>query len=130
MEYRMVSCFALTSLLVGASSSWAHHGFTAVFDPAKKLSVTGTLTRVDYRNPHIQLSLTVKTNRDELESWEIEAGPPAFFARSGISRATFLKAIGQTVTVEAHPARNGSPRGSLLKITFADGTSVVNDPSV
>ena len=58
----------------------------------------------------------------------IEGGPPVFFRNRNVSRSDFEKAIGQTVTVEVHRARDGTLFGSLLKISFPDGKSLTSSP--
>ena len=121
---------AVLALLVVAGPLRAHHGFQAVYDVSKKHSLSGTLAKVDWRNPHIELWLDAKSESGQIETWVIEAAPPVFFRRHSISKTSFQNVIGQIVTVETYRARDGSLRGSLLKITFADGTSVSNDPSV
>jgi hypothetical protein len=99
-----------------------------VFDPSTTITLTGTLTKVDWRNPHIQLSLEVRGDRGQAEAWAIEAGPPNFFRRYKVDRHVFEDAIGQTVTLQALRARDGSRFGSLLNITFSDGKSVKSSP--
>ena len=107
----------------------AHHAYTTVFDASKEVRLTGTLTKVDWRNPHIEMSLDVKTDGAAAETWIIEGGPPSFFSRNKISKDDFQRAIGQTVTLQLYRARNGDFLGSLLKITFADGKSLASEPS-
>lgn len=116
------------AVFLSAESLPAHHGFRVVFDDSKEITLTGTLTKVDWINPHIELSLAVKSDRGAVEAWVIEAGPPSFFRGRNISRSEFEKGVGQTVTVEVLRAKNGSPLGSLLKVTFADGKSVTSSP--
>jgi len=119
MNYRISACIAL-GVLLAAGTAWAHHNNTR-FDPEKRVTLTGTLTKLDYRNPHIEFSLEVKGDQGPAESWVIEGPPPNSFANRKISKADFEKFIGQTVTVEAAPARDGSRRGHFRKITFPDG---------
>ena len=107
----------LSFTIVGALS--AHHSTTAVFDTNKVTSVTGTLTKVDWVNPHIAVTLDVKG-----ESWRLESNPPSWYRRVNVNRADFAKALGQPVTVEAYPAKDGSLYGYLVKITFQDKTSL------
>jgi hypothetical protein len=116
MNHRIVTGLAL---LVASASLLAHHSTTAEFDVAKRLTLSGTLTKVDWVNPHIAVYMDSKG-----ESWKFESNPPAWFKRVGVSRADFAKAIGQQVTVEGNRAKDGTPYGYLLKITFADGNSL------
>ena len=116
------------AMLLAAGPLWAHHSYAVVFDPSKTITLTGSLTRVDWRNPHIEVSLDAKGDRGQTETWVIEGGPPRFFQSKSVDKSEFLEAIGQTVTVEALRARDGSLFGSLLKITFPDGKSVTSAP--
>jgi hypothetical protein len=116
-------------LMLAGAAAGAHHGYTAIFDASKKLTLAGTLTQVDWRNPHIHFSLDAKSDDGRLQAWTIEAAPPSFFARLGVNKIEFQKAIGTTVNLETYRAKDGSLFGSLLKITFADGKIVINDPT-
>ena len=112
------------ALTLAAASTWAHHSATQ-YDHTRHVTLAGTLTKVDWRNPHIEFSLEANENDGQTRSWLIESNPPNRFARRDINKAVFENAIGQTVTVVANPEQDGSPFGILVKITFPDG-SVVN----
>ena len=114
------------ALVVTAEVVCAHHSFSAVFDVNKRLVLTGTLTKVDWRNPHMAVFLDVKGADGQVEAWTIEASPPSLFARRGITKARFQQAIGSAVRVEAYRAKDARLFGSLLKLTFVDGTFVTN----
>ncbi len=116
------------AILLATDPSWAHHGYAVVFDPSKTVTLVGALSKMDWRNPHIEFWVDTKNDRGQAETWVIEAGPPSFFRGKNVDKSEFSKAIGQTVTVEALRARDGSLLGSLLKITFADGRSVTSAP--
>jgi uncharacterized protein DUF6152 len=104
----------------------AHHSFSAGFDLSHKFTVTGTLTKIDWRNPHIQLFVDVKNAQEQPEAWVIESMPPSFFRdRSVGSRTDLDNAIGKIVTIEGVRARDGSPSGIAEKITLPDGRSTV-----
>jgi hypothetical protein len=115
---------ALVALLALASSAWAHHSPSAEFDMAKRVTLTGTLTKVDWVNPHIVVFLDAKGAGGNVESWRMESNPPAWFRRVGVSRNDLAKGIGQTVTVEGNRAKDGNLYMYMLKITFADGSSL------
>lgn len=102
----------------------AHHSFAAGYDLSKKITLTGTLTKIDWRNPHIEVSLEAKGDRGQVEAWVIEGMPPSWFRTRNVGKADFEKAIGHPVTVEAVRARDGSLAGLLQQITFPDGNSV------
>jgi hypothetical protein len=111
--------FAAVMLLTGSIPSFAHHSPSAEFDVTHRMTLSGTLTKIDWVNPHIVVFINAKG-----EGWKFESNPPAWFRRVGVSRADFAKAVGQTVTVEGNRAKDGSQYGYLLKITYADGNSL------
>jgi len=114
---------AAVILLAGSLPSFAHHSTTAEFDVAHRMTISGTLTKIDWVNPHIVVFIDAKGQGGN-EAWKFESNPPAWFRRVGVSRADFAKAIGLTVTVEGNRAKDGSLYGYLLKITYADGNSL------
>lgn len=113
----------LTSLFV-ADPVWAHHSPSAIFDMSKKFTLTGTLMKVDWINPHIVVYIDAKKDDGSVENWKFESNPPSWFRRVNTARDDFAKAIGQTVTVEGVRAKVGELYGYLLKITFPDGNSI------
>ncbi len=116
--------FLLAALAMGAGSLTAHHSTTAVFDTGKKVTITGTLTKVDWVNPHIVILVDAKGTGGAVDNWKLESNPPSWFRRVSVGRSDFAKGIGQTVTVEANPAKDGTMYGYMVKITFADKTSL------
>ena len=58
------------------------------------------------------------------QEWKVEGGPPAWYRRVNVNKATFSKHMGQTVTINGYPSKDASPYGYMLKITFADGDSL------
>ena len=115
-----VALVALTALLLTASGR-AHHNMSAAFDFNDRVSLTGTLTKVDWRNPHIYLVLDVKRDGEQLEAWSIEGPSPSFFRTREISSDEFKVAIGKTVSAEASRARDGSRSGLIRTVTLPDG---------
>jgi hypothetical protein len=113
------SLYALA--VVGAPSLWAHHSPSAEFDMSKRVTLSGTLTKIDWVNPHIMFYVQAKGSG---EMWKLESNPPAWFRRVGVNRNDFVKAIGQTVTVEGNRSKDGQPFAYILKITYQDGTSL------
>jgi hypothetical protein len=116
--------FIVFAMAWAAGSLWAHHSTTAVFDVSKKVTVTGTLTKVDWVNPHIVVFIDAKGNGGAVDTWKLESNPPSWFRRVSVGRSDFAKALGQTVTIEANPAKDGGLYGYLVKITFQDKTSL------
>src|SRR5213594_1921188 len=114
---------ALASLFATVSL-WAHHSPSAIFDMSKRFAMGGTLTKIDWINPHIVVYIDGKGENGKVTSWVFESNPPAWFRRVGVGRADFAKAMGQSVKVEGVVAKDGSLYGYLQKITFADGSSL------
>ena len=97
----------------------AHHSIKATYDDATLVTLAGTVTSVAWRNPHTELVLETSGADGESIVWTLEIGAPNALVRSGIDR-NFLVA-GDTITVEAWTARDGTPRAHPRTITFADG---------
>ena len=122
MSYRIGIFAALTAILL-VSSAWAHHNMTAVFDFNDRVMLSGTLTKVDWRNPHIELIVNAKSG-DQVQSWSLEGPPPSFFRARDINRSDVEAALGKAVTAEASRARDGSRSGLLRVMTLPDGKVV------
>jgi hypothetical protein len=99
----------------------AHHSPSAIFDMKKKVTLKGSVTKVDWTNPHIVLYMDAKSEDGKVENWKFESNPPRWFSKVGVSRADFAAAIGQEVTVEIVSAIDGTKYGYLQKITFPNG---------
>jgi hypothetical protein len=112
------------SLLAG--SAWAHHNMSALFDFNDRVTVTGTLSKLDWRNPHIYVFIDGKTGADQtqVQSWSVEGPPPSFFRAQNINRADVEAYIGKSVTAEMSRARDGSNSGLLRIMTLSDGKVV------
>lgn len=121
---KTISRVLLVGAIAASATLWAHHSPSAIFDMSKKFTLTGTLSKVDWINPHIVVFIDAKGASGGPEAWKFESNPPAWFKRVTVGRADFAKAIGQTVTVEGVRARDGSLYGYLQKITFPDGASL------
>ena len=124
MRHKISAFSIVIVLLFVAAPVWAHHSPSAVFDMSNKFTLSGTLTKVDWINPHIVVYLDAKKDDGSVENWKFESNPPSWFRRVALGRDDFAKAIGQTVTVEGVRAKAGGLYGYLLKITFPDGNSL------
>ena len=109
--------------LVGLS---AHHSIQAQFDINKTFSISGTVAKVEYINPHSYLTLNVKDADGKVQKWAFEMAAAAQLRRSGSSRADRggLKP-GDEVTVTALAARDGSNTGLLRELKAADGRVLI-----
>ncbi|MCU1335478.1 MAG: hypothetical protein JWO19_1059 [Bryobacterales bacterium] len=115
--------YRIAAVLIVAGSLWAHHSTSAVFDMGKKVQVTGTLTKVEWINPHISIFMEARGEHG-VDTWHFEGSPPAWFRRVGVNKSDIAKAQGQMITVDGVRAKDGSLYGYLQKITFADGSTL------
>jgi hypothetical protein len=122
MTVRSQVAIALVMILFSGTAG-AHHNMSALFDFNNRVTLTGTLAKFDWRNPHIQLIVDV--NKDgQMETWTLEGPPPIFFKERDISKSDFENAFGKTVTAEASRARDGSHAGLLRTMTLPGGKLV------
>jgi hypothetical protein len=98
----------------------AHHS-VAAFDPSQKKELTGTLTEARIANPHSDFHVAVRDAKGEVTTWIIEGAGPATVLREVRGGPADRFARGQTVTVTFLPARDGSLKGNLIALRFADG---------
>jgi hypothetical protein len=113
---------ALLVLVAFALPLVAHHSFAAEYDGTKPVNVTGTLTKVEWMNPHIWFYLDVKDQNGNVTNWGFSAAPPGVLMRRGIVKDA-LK-VGSVIHVEGFRARDGSNNASGGTVTFADGRRV------
>ena len=109
-------------LLVIVAPVLAHHSETAEYDVTKPVKVTGTISKVEWMNPHIWFYVDVKDENGKITTWGFSSAPPGMLLRRGITKDV-LK-IGALVNVEGSRARDGSNNASGRKVTFADGRNV------
>jgi hypothetical protein len=111
------------SLLLLAGSVRAHHNMSAYFDFNNRVAMNGTLAKVDWRNPHIELTVDTKDGQG-VQPWRLEGPSPGFFRDRDVSKADFESAVGKAVTFEASRARDGSAWGLLRTMTLPAGKLV------
>jgi Family of unknown function (DUF6152) len=119
--------YALAALLVAGTFSltvrplYAHHS-SAMFDPSKKMELTGTIKELQWTNPHIWIQIDAKNAAGTKEEWSIEGGSPNSLSRQGWKKTTFKP--GDEVTIQVSPMRDGSHAGQFVAAKFADGTTL------
>ena len=126
MNYRTLIALAAIAVLIAAGTLpvTAHHSVSAVFDVQKKITLNGELVGIDWVNPHIQLQMKNKNANGVIETWRVEGGPPSWYRRVGANKATFSKHIGESITINGLPAKDGSTYGFLQRVTFANGDTM------
>jgi len=113
--------------VLGASSAQAHHSFNDIFDVNTVTALKGVISKIDWINPHVYISLDVKDSSGKVPTWAVESPPTNHLRSAGISRQTLLNdaSAGEVVTVHLSPAKDNVKTdrqlGLLMRITYADG---------
>jgi hypothetical protein len=119
MRRHILVGIAGVSLTLAAAPLYAHHAFSSEFDADKPLQLSGTVSKMEWVNPHAWIHIEVKKPDGKVEEWMIEGGTPNTLMRRGVSRDT-LK-IGTEVKVSGYQAKDGSNRANGRDITYPDG---------
>src|SRR5579864_7357196 len=113
----------LATLAAGAASfALAHHSYSA-FDMVGTKTVTGTIQKFDWSNPHSWIWIDVKNEQGVVETWGIEGMSPNFLARRGWTRTTLKP--GDKITMTFHPIRGGEKGGSFVSAVKSTGEPLV-----
>ena len=113
---------AVLAAVAAPSAMLAHHSFSAEFDAAKKITLNGVVTKVDWLNPHIFIYLDVKDDTGAVTHWQCEGGPPNTLMRQGWTRKSVQ--VGDEITINGSLAKDGSKLVNSRTIKLADGRTV------
>jgi hypothetical protein len=121
MRSKLFSVVAGAALVVTAAAVpvIAHHSFAAEFDAKKPVKLRGTVTKMEWINPHSWIHIDVKTPDGKVEKWMVEGGAPNALLRRGWNKNSLLP--GTEILVEGFQAKDGANRANGRDITFADG---------
>ena len=119
MRTKIFAAAALASLIAAAVPAWAHHSFAAEFDIAKPVKLEGTVTSMEWINPHSWIHLDVKGPDGKMVNWMVEGGSPNILLRRGFTKKSLEP--GTVIVVEGYQAKNGENRANGANITFPDG---------
>jgi Family of unknown function (DUF6152) len=124
MRIGFLAAFLLAgTLLLVSSPLLAHHG-AAGYDMDKDTVVKGTITDFLWTNPHGQIELTAADSNGGTQAWAVECGPPSRLVEIGWTRHSLT--AGDHVTLYFHAAKNGAPRGILVKVVLENGKELEN----
>lgn len=110
---------ASAGLLAVAAPVFAHHSFAAEYDNSKPITLTGTVTKVEWMNPHARFYINVKDDKGQVTNWEFELGSPNGLARRGWTRNSMKE--GDEVTVDGYLAKDGSNLANARNVKLVDG---------
>jgi hypothetical protein len=117
-KYQSNFLIAVVALLLAGVPLWAHHG-NAAYDEKNPITIKGTVTEFAWVNPHVQIYLDVKDDKGTVAHWSVETFSPGKLVRAGWTKE--IVKVGDLVSINLVPARNGSPVGFLHKLVLPSG---------
>jgi hypothetical protein len=125
MKIRSIPVLTALVALLAATPALPHHSNVA-FEVTKIITLTGVVTEFRWVNPHTWIGLSVDDGKGAKAVWAIEGRAPGVLARAGWSRSSMK--VGDIVTIDFSPAKDGSKTGLVARVTKADGTILANAP--
>jgi hypothetical protein len=118
MRLRALAILGVTGMLLAAAPLLAHHSFAAEYDAKKPIELKGTITKVDWMNPHVYFYIDVKDDSGKIANWAFEMGPPRLLERGGWKKSTMKE--GDEVIVSGTLAKDGGKHGNARSVTLAN----------
>jgi hypothetical protein len=122
MRAKLGVLVAVAGLLVSAVAVLAHHSFAAEYDASKPVTLKGTVTKIEWTNPHARVYIDVKTEEGGLTNWNMELASPNALQRNGWTRRSLN--VGDEVTIQGSAAKDGSKMANARALTLASGRKV------
>jgi len=118
MRLRSFTILGVSAVLIAAAPLLAHHSFAAEYDAKKPIELKGTITKVDWMNPHVYFYIDVKDDSGKIANWAFEMGPPRLLERGGWKKSTMKE--GDEVIVSGTLAKDGGKHGNARSVTLAN----------
>jgi hypothetical protein len=109
----------IVAVVLGAAPARAHHSFAAEYDSKKSVTLTGSVTKVEWLNPHVRFYADVKDETGTVHNWEFELGSGTSLVRQGWTRTSLKPA--EVIKVEGFLARDGSRLVNAVSVSTPDG---------
>jgi hypothetical protein len=122
MRGKFALLVAAAGLLISGGPALAHHSFAAEYDANQPLTLKGTVTKIEWTNPHARFYISVKDEKGALTDWNLELASPNGLVRNGWTRKSLN--VGDEVTVQGSAARDGSKMANARVVTLANGRQV------
>jgi hypothetical protein len=122
MKNRTMVFLSGVLLALGAVPAFAHHSFAAEYDSTKPITLKGSVTKMEWQNPHARFYVDVTDEAGKVTNWELELGSPNGLMRRGWTRNSLKP--GDTVTVEGYLAKDGSKLANARNVTLGDGRKI------
>ena len=119
MRRNVILTVVAIALLSFASHVVAHHAFSAEFDANKPVKLRGSVTKMDWINPHAWMHISVRNPDGSVVNWMIELGPPNALIKRGWSRNSVP--VGMEVIVDGYQSKDGALRANGRDVTLPDG---------
>jgi hypothetical protein len=127
MRYRPLALLLVLALSLAASRAFAHHSFSAEYDRSKPVELTGTVTKLEWTNPHARIYIDVKDDSGALVNWDFELGPPNGLMRQGWNRNSLQ--AGQVVTISGFLSKDEPHVANARTVSLPDGRHVFTGSS-
>lgn len=122
MTLRLTLLAAAACTLLMQNSAHGHHSFAAEFTAEETATITGVVTEIWFRNPHVRYFIDVSSDDGEVARWDTRGSSPTLLVRKGWTKKTI--SVGDVVTIHGHLGRDDKHLLSIITVELADGTKI------